>query len=77
MTQNINFPIVLRVIGWLLMIEGAYMLLPLLVSLWFHEYDTVIVFALSVAITLLAGVLMTFGIRPEDKSMRKREGLIL
>ena len=35
--QNINFPIVLRMQGWLLLIEAAFMLLPLLVSWYFDE----------------------------------------
>ena len=32
-TQSINFPIVLRVVGWLLMIESLFMVAPLVVAL--------------------------------------------
>ena len=36
-SQTINFPMVLRVVGWLLMIEAFFMLAPLLVALIYRE----------------------------------------
>lgn len=75
--QNINFAIVLRMQGWLLLIEAAFMLLPLCVS-WFYKEDTALrAFAYSTAITGGAGAIMAFGIKPRSKSMHKREGLML
>lgn len=76
-SQNINLPIVLRVIGWLLMIEGFYMVLPALVSLYYDETQTMVTFFISAAITVVTGAAMTFGLKPKNKSMRKREGLLL
>ena len=75
--QNINFAIVLRMQGWLLLIEAAFMLMPLAVSLWFEEPTAVRSFIYSAAITAGAGALMAFGIRPRSTSMHKREGLML
>lgn len=77
LTQHINFPITFRVLGWLLMIEALFMTLPLGVSLLFGEQSTALAFLITTAATLSAGAIMTFGIRPSFKSMRKREGLIL
>lgn len=75
--QTINFPIVMRVVGWLLMIEAFFMLAPLVVSLVFNEIDEAIYFGISIVLTLVVGVMMNHLIRPKSKTMRKREGLLL
>ena len=75
--QHINFAIVLRMQGWLLLIEAAFMLLPLIVSWLYDETTALWSFIYSTAITAGAGALMAFGIRPRNKSMLKREGLML
>ena len=75
--QHINFAIVLRMQGWLLLIEAAFMLLPLAVSWGYHETTSLRAFIYSTAITAAAGVLMAFGIKPRSTSMHKREGLML
>ncbi len=77
LTQNINIPITLRVLGLLLIIEALFMTLPLGVSLFYGEYGTTMAFLYTVAATAGVGVLMTFGIKPKSSSMRKREGFIL
>ena len=75
--QHINFAIVLRMQGWLLLIEAAFMLLPMGVSFLYNESTASMAFIYSTAITAGAGALMAFGIRPHSKSMHKREGLML
>ena len=75
--QNINFAIVLRMQGWLLLIEAAFMLMPLAISWWFDEPTSLRAFIYSAAITAGAGAIMAFGIRPHSTSMHKREGLML
>ena len=75
--QHINFAIVMRLQGWLLLIEAAFMLLPLVVSWWFDEPTSLRAFIYSAAITAGIGALMAFGIKPSSTSMNKREGLIL
>ena len=77
LTQNLNFPIVFRFMGWLLMIEGAFMGLPAIVSAIYGESDVAMSFVYSLAITMGVGGLMTFGIRPSSMVMRKREGIFL
>ena len=54
LTQNINIPITLRVLGLLLIIEALFMTLPLGVSLFYGEYGTTMAFLYTVAAT--AGV---------------------
>jgi len=77
LSQDINFPIVLRMQGWLLLIEAAFMLLPLAIAWWFRERTAITAFALSAGITAAAGSLMAFCIKPRSTTMRKREGLLL
>ena len=75
--HSINIPIVLRFQGWLLLIEAAFMLLPLAVSWWFEEATSLRAFIYSTLITATTGAIMAFGIKPHNKSMHKREGLML
>ena len=75
--QHINFAIVLRMQGWLLLIEAAFMLLPLAVAWYYGEQSALRAFIYSTLITAVAGVIMAFGIKPRSKSMNKREGLML
>ena len=75
--QDINFAIVLRMQGWLLLIEAAFMLVPLAVSWGYHETTSLQAFIYSTAITAAVGALMAFGIKPHSTSMHKREGLML
>lgn len=72
----INFPMLLRVIGWLLMIEAAFMLVPTVTCLIYNETDY-LPFTIATAVTFFAGILMTFGIRTYNTSMGKREGFLL
>lgn len=46
----INFPMLLRVIGWLLMIEAGFMLVPLIVGLLYGENET-LAFIISLGVT--------------------------
>lgn len=74
---NINIPVVLRMMGWLLMIEAFFMIFPVIAGVVFDEPGGTRAFALSAVITAGCGALMTFGIRPRNPEMRKREGILL
>ncbi|MCC8176604.1 MAG: TrkH family potassium uptake protein [Bacteroidales bacterium] len=73
---SINLPMLMRVVGWLLMIEAAFMLVPFVTCLIYRENDYE-AFLLSIIITVGAGALMTFGIHPKRHDMGKREGFLL
>ena len=74
---SLNIAVVARIIGWLLIIESSFMVLPLITSLIYSEPVSIRAFAITIGITLLAGVAMTFGIRPKRNNMHTREGLLL
>lgn len=74
--RSINFTLVLRVIGWLLMIEGAFMLLPLLTALLYRESDWQ-GFATTIALTEICGIALSFGLPSNRRDMGKHEGFLL
>lgn len=75
-TTRLNIPMLLRVVGWLLMIESFFLLLPLITCLIYGESDWQ-AFAATMAVTVAAGMSMTFLLRPSRTDMGKREGFLL
>lgn len=71
----INLRMLLRTIGWLMMIESAFMLIPLLVGLIYQESDY-LNFLISVGITLGAGIGL-MSLKPKTREMGKREAILL
>ena len=72
----VNFPVLLRVMGLLLIIEASFLLVPLGTCLAYGESDWK-AFLISFGITLVSGCVMTFAIHPSSPSMGKREGFLL
>lgn len=72
----INFRIILRIIGWLLMIEAGFMIFPIIATIIYEEHDFE-AFSITAVVTFLVGILLTFGLRPKRKDMGKREGFLL
>ena len=77
LTRKVNYPIVLRMLGWLLMVEALFMFLPALVSWYYREIGTVVAFLGTAFPALIIGALMAYRIKPSSSSMNKREGLLL
>ncbi len=75
-TQRVNIPMLLRVLGWLLIIEAMFMLIPLAICLIYGEEDYM-AFLYTFGVTFISGVLMTCCIKPRYTSMAKREGFLL
>ncbi len=70
-----NYRIIFNTLGWVLNIEAACMLLPLICALVYSE-KMASVFLICMVICLLAGVLLTCR-RPKNKSMYAREGFVI
>ena len=70
-----NYRIILNTLGWVLNIEAACMLLPLLCAVIYSESMSY-VFIISIIICLLAGVLLTIR-SPKNKTMYAREGFVI
>ncbi len=72
----INYPMLLKTMGWLVMIESGFMIFPIIVSFVCHDSDW-LGFAISAGFTFLCGLLMTKRIRPRYSHMGRREGFLL
>lgn len=74
--QLVNLPMLLRVAGWLMMIEALFMLIPIATCLIYGESDWS-VFAVIACITGLCGLFLSRRIRPAHYGMGKRDGFLL
>lgn len=66
----------LRVAGWLMMIESLFMLIPIVTCLIYGESDWR-VFSVTAGITGLCGLCLSRRIRPAHYGMGKRDGFLL
>ena len=73
--RYVNFPMLLRVIGWLLMIEAGIMLLPTICGIIYAEMNTW-QFVLAMAITAAVGFGLT-SLKPTSREMGRREAILL
>lgn len=74
--SGINYKMICRVLGQLLMVEAGFMAFPLAVCLCYKEHDAV-VFVSILLLTLLVGMGMNYLIRPQSNVLKRRDGLLL
>ena len=72
----VNLPMLLRVAGWLMLIEALFMLIPISTCLYYGEDDW-LPFTLTALGTGLLGLFLSRRIRPSHHSMGKRDGFLL
>lgn len=75
-TSTINWGMLVKVTGWLLMIEAIFLCVPLAVTLLYGEDDSM-AFMVTLLITATAGAGMAFCVNPSRHDMGKREGFLL
>lgn len=71
-----NFPMLFKVVGMLLIIESAFLLVPLVTAFIYGESDAVPVGVTTLG-TFLSGLALAKGIRPSYSRMSKRDGFLL
>lgn len=74
--RRINYPLVFRIIGLLLLIESFFMLAPTLTAYLYSEHD-LMAFIGSTAFTLICGLALVVFLRPSRSDMGKHEGFLL
>ena len=74
--NNLNFAVVVKLLGMLLLIEAAFMLPSAIVSFAYHETAAMWSFIYSIAITVGAGAL-GFLLPVRNHDMGRREGFLL
>lgn len=72
----INFPAVMRMLGMLLIIEGSFLLMPVVVCLVYAETDW-LPFLATGAGAMLVGMALYCFIHPSSSMMGRREGCVL
>ena len=72
----VNIPMLLKIIGWLLMIESVFICIPTIASLCYGEDDWA-VFAITVAVTFATGFILNNCVRAAHSRMARREGFLL
>ncbi len=72
----VNTLLVLRLIGWLLMIETFFMLIPLTVAIA-SDGEDLSAFSVTIGVTALSSVILTFGLPKPRFDMSKRDGFLL
>lgn len=72
----INFRQLMRIMGWLLMIEAGFMLFPTVTCIVYDESDW-LPFASTALLTVLVGLVLAFRAKPTSHTMGKRDGFLL
>lgn len=73
---NINAPELVRIIGFLILVEAMFMSVPLLYSL-ITGGDEASVFAISIAANVVVGLGIVLTVKPRVREMGKRDGMLL
>lgn len=76
MKSALNFAMLQRIIGGLLVLEAIFLIIPLCTAIIYDE-DSWVIFALTATVTAVTGVVMSRTNRPATRRMSKREGFLL
>ena len=71
-----NKAVVLYILGRILMFEALFLVLPLAVSVIYSESASIFAFSVTIAISLVLGILMSIK-KPKNRSMYLREGFAI
>ena len=75
-SRQINLPKQLNLLGLLLIIEAAFMVVPLLVCVFMRETDW-LPFLISVAVTAICGLILHTSIRPRSDNLGRKDGCMI
>lgn len=71
-----NFSMIRYTVGWLLIVESGFFLVPLICALCYWETGSILAFSiLAIASAAAGGALVYF--KPRDKKLYQREGLVI
>ena len=71
-----NYSIIKRTLGWLLIFEAVFMLVPTLTAVVYSEWDTLWGILASIGACLLVGVLFLIG-KTDNVSVYAKEGMVI
>ena len=71
-----NFRMIKKTLGWLLLFEAIFLLVPTATAIVYEEWDTLRAVLISIGICVAVGVLALIG-KPKDTSIFAKEGLLI
>ena len=71
-----NYKMIIHTLGWILLFEAAFMLVPMITAVVYAENWDLISFLISAGVCLAVGALMTFK-KPKNKTLRSRDGFVI
>ncbi len=74
--RHLNYAMLLRVIGWLLLIESMFLLVPVATAMIYSEEDLT-AFLFTCVLTLVTGISLTTFLKPRRTEMGRQEGFLL
>ncbi len=74
--SNLNFKVILHIMGLLLLCNGGFMLTAVFVS-WYYDDGVTLQISSAALITCFIGVLIMFATRGHRRELKKREGYII
>lgn len=74
--KQINIPALVRIVGFLLLVEAAFLVLPLIICILNDEPDSK-AFLVAIASCVIAGSFFMSCRKPRQRDLGKREGLLL
>ncbi len=72
-----NYRMVKNVLGWLLLFEACFMLLPVLTAIVYGEWNELFAFLYTIALLAAVGTLLVTVLRPKKKEFYAKEGFII
>jgi trk system potassium uptake protein TrkH len=74
--STLNYGIMMRILGWVLAMESAFMVPALLIALRTRDLEVVYAFFISMLIALGISAVMWYLSRNTDKGFYAKEGLV-
>ena len=75
--MHMNYRVILNVLGTVIKFLGVSLLAPLLVALYYHEPDSIRIFAVSSIAALLTGLLLENFNRQGFEELSQRESIVI
>ena len=72
-----NFRMIKQTLGYLLMFEAAFLLVPLITAIVFEEKKALFAFGVTILLCLVCGILLVSVLKPKNKQLFARDGFLI
>ena len=71
-----NYRMISHILGWILLFEAGFLLLPVVTALCYREWEVILAFLWTIAACVVCGGLLAFR-RPKNQALRARDGFVV